>query len=265
MLFGSGIRSMNLKPTPMLLVGLLLTTMNSILPLAAAEKDTRCYEMRTYYAAPGKLDDLHARFRDHTMEIFESHGMVNLGYWVPVDNKDNVLIYVLGYPSREDRDKMWKGFMADPKWTSAYKASTVKGRLVKKVDSVFLTATDYSPQIKVDKHGHDRLFELRRYISPAGKLQDLQSRFRDHTVELFTKHGMAQFAYWTPMDKKQGADNTLIYILAHESKEARDQSFAAFGKDPAWKSARAASEKNGSLTSKVESTLMNPTDYSPTR
>jgi hypothetical protein len=239
--------------------------MNTMHPAAAADKDTRCYEMRTYYAAPGKLEALHARFRDHTVKLFESHGMVNLGYWVPVDNQDNALIYVLAYPSREERNRMWKAFMTDPQWTAAAKASEVNGRLVQKVESVFMIATDYSMAFKVGKSGRERLFELRRYITPPGNLPELNARFRNHTVGLFKKHGMTQLAYWTPQEDQDGADNTLIYILAHDNKEARDQSFAAFREDPAWTSAKAASEKNGSLTTKVESILMKPTDYSPTR
>ncbi len=125
------------------ILGCLLTTFAMTLPAAAP--DTRCFEMRTYYAAPGKLDALNARFRDHTCKLFEKHGMQNLGYWVPMDNPDNKLIYLLAYPSREAREKSWKAFMADPDWQKAYKASEVNGRLVAKAESLFLSATDYSP------------------------------------------------------------------------------------------------------------------------
>src|SRR5262245_47204249 len=77
-------------------------------------RSTRCYELRTYYSAPGKLEALHARFRDHTCKLFEKHGMVNVGYWVPLDNPDGKLIYLLAYPNREARENSWKAFMADP-------------------------------------------------------------------------------------------------------------------------------------------------------
>src|SRR5262245_47636754 len=89
--------------------------------------DARVYEIRIYYAAPAKLEALQARFRDHTMKLFEKHGMVNIGYWVPLENTDNKLIYILAYPNREAREKSWKGFMADPDWQKAYKASEVDG------------------------------------------------------------------------------------------------------------------------------------------
>src|SRR5438874_4250538 len=111
----------------------------------AAEQDTRCFELRTYYAAPGKLDDLHARFRDHTLKIFEKHGMSNIGYWVPIENPDNKLIYLLAFPSVEAKEKAWKEFGADPEWKTAQKASEANGRLVTKFESTLLTATDYSP------------------------------------------------------------------------------------------------------------------------
>src|SRR5689334_8737236 len=77
----------------------------------AANDDTRVFEMRTYYAAPGKLDALNARFRDHTCKLFEKHGMTNVGYWMPIENPDNKLIYVLAYPNRDAREKSWKAFM----------------------------------------------------------------------------------------------------------------------------------------------------------
>ena len=111
-------------------------------------KNARVFEMRTYYAAPGKLEALHARFRDHTNKLFVKHGMDLVGYWVPM-NKDgqyeNKLAYILGYPNREAREKSWKEFMADPDWKAAHAASETNGKLVDKVDSVFMSPTDYSP------------------------------------------------------------------------------------------------------------------------
>lgn len=234
----------------------------------AAEPDTRCYELRTYYAAPGKLDALHARFRDHTCKLFEKHGMVNVGYWVPLDNPDNQLIYLLAYPSREARETSWKNFMADPSWQEAFRKSEENGRLVVKVESIFLTATDYSPPIQPTVAG-PRVFELRTYTAAPGRLDALHARFREHTVKLFAKHGMQNIGYWTPMPDQKGADNTLIYLLAHQSREAARESFAAFGRDPEWLAARKASEEKagGSLTvpGGVKSVFLQATDYSPMR
>jgi hypothetical protein len=222
--------------------------------------------MRTYYAAPGKLDALNARFRDHTCKLFEKHGMTEIGYWMPIENPDNKLIYILAYPSREAREKSWKAFLADPDWQKAYKASEANGKLVTKIEPVLLTATDYSPAIKPAKAG-ERVFELRVYTASTGNRDRLNARFRDHTLKLFEKHGMTNFGYWVPLPDQKGADDTLVYILAHKSVDAAKASFEAFRKDPDWLAARKASEEQagGSLTVKdgVKSTFLRLTDYSP--
>ncbi len=121
------------------------------LPAAAEEKekdvkkgDTRYFEMRTYHAAPGKIDALNTRFRDHTNKLFKKHGMDIIGFWIDT-KKPDVLIYILAYPSKEARDTSWKAFQADPEWDKAKKASEKDGKLVDKVEQVFLTPTDYSP------------------------------------------------------------------------------------------------------------------------
>lgn len=234
---------------------------------AAANNDSRVYETRVYYAAPGKLDALNARFRNHTCKLFQKHGIVNVGYWVPVDNKENKLIYVLSYPSRDAREQSWKAFMADPDWQKAWKESEVDGKLVTKVDSFFMKATDYSPKIKTPENKAPRVFELRTYTATPGHLENLNERFRKFTVKLFKKHGMRNVAYWNLMPDQKGADSTLIYILSHKDQEAAKASFGAFGKDPKWDKARKASEEKagGSLTAPngVKSEFMKATDYSP--
>lgn len=110
--------------------------------------DSRCFEMRTYFVPPGKLEALHARFRDHTNQLFVKHGMQLVGYWVPMDKNmhyESKLVYMLAYPSRSARDKSWKEFNADPEWKKVRKESEKNGKIVEKVESVFMTATDYSP------------------------------------------------------------------------------------------------------------------------
>jgi len=107
-----------------------------------------------------------------------------------------------------------------------------------------------------------RIFEVRTYTTLPGKLDALHARFRDHTVKLFEKHGMTNVGYWVPTDGEK-AENTLFYILAHDSREARDKSFASFGKDPEWQKVRAASEADGKIVEKVDYYFVSPTDYSP--
>jgi hypothetical protein len=115
---------------------------------ASLAKDSRFFELRTYHAAPGKLEALHSRFRDFTNKLFTKHGMTMVGYWVPM-NKDgtcqNTLIYILAFPDRAAHDKAWKEFSEDPEWKTVKAASEKDGKLVEKVDSVIMSATDYSP------------------------------------------------------------------------------------------------------------------------
>lgn len=114
---------------------------------AQAQAGARVYELRTYTAPDGKLPLLQKRFRDHTMRIFEKHGMKNVGYWVPQDApaKDNTLIYVISHASRDAAKKSWADFGADPEWKKVAAESQVDGRIVAGVVSVYMDATDYSP------------------------------------------------------------------------------------------------------------------------
>lgn len=243
----------------------LLATLSAT--VCRAEKtETPVYEMRVYHAPEGKLDALHSRFRDHTCQLFEKHGLTNVGYWVPIENPDRKLVYIVASPSREANAASWKAFLADPDWQKAHKASEVDGKLVSKIESTFLSPTDYSAAIQPAKVG-DRIFELRTYTASEGNLDHLHARFRDHTCQLFEKHGITNVGYWSPMADQPGAKNTLIYILAHKSPEGAKASFGAFGKDPAWTAARKASEEKagGSLTAPmgVKSLMLQATDYSP--
>ena len=239
-----------------------------IAPLKTAAPDSRCYEIRTYTAAPGKLEELLARFRNHTVKLFEKHGITNIGYWVPQDNKENKLIYMIAFLNRDDRDKRFGEFGADPEWQRVYKESEANGKLVEKVESLMLKATDYTPEIKPVKDktsAEPRSFELRIYKAAPDKLGDLNARFRDHTVALFKKHGMVNFGYWTPLEKSAGADDTLVYLIVHKSRPAAAESWRAFASDPEWAAARDASEKNGKLLDKPPASIyLVPTDFSPT-
>ena len=108
--------------------------------------NSRTFELRTYYANPGKLEDLHRRFREHTIRLFRKHGMTVVGFWAPTapGAATNTLVYVLAYPSDEAREASWKAFGNDPEWVAARDASERNGKLVAKVESVMMKATDYS-------------------------------------------------------------------------------------------------------------------------
>jgi len=113
-----------------------------------SKKDqTHVFELRTYHVAPGKMQALNARFRDHTNRLFKKHGMTVVGFWTPDDPKEaeSKLIYVLSFPSREAAEKSWKAFRDDPNWKAVRERTEKDGKLVERVDSIFLNATDYSP------------------------------------------------------------------------------------------------------------------------
>jgi hypothetical protein len=229
------------------------------------------FELRTYHTNEGKLDALHARFRDHTVGLFKKHGMTSVGYWVPTegDGAGKTLIYLMQYPNLEARAASWKAFLSDPDWKAAFAASRADGKLVAKVDSVLLKTTEWSPKVSTAAQESARLFELRQYTTNEGKLDDLHARFRDHTIDLFNKHGMTNLWYFEVVPgKKEGgppSETTLIYFLAHADADARQKSFDAFRQDPDWKAAAKASEADGKILIKggVQSTLLQPVDYSP--
>ncbi|MCI0703318.1 MAG: NIPSNAP family protein [Planctomycetia bacterium] len=235
----------------------------------AAEKDTRVYEMRTYFAAKGKLDALHARFKNHTLKLFEKHGLTNVAYFVPSgENKDNKLVYFISAPSKEAREKSFKAFASDPDWKKAVAESEKDGKLVAKVESRFLSVTDYSPMLKIEKSKEERVFELRTYTATKGNLGHLNDRFKNHTIKLFEKHGMKNIVYWNVLKGQKADDKMLIYLLAHKNLKAREESFTAFRKDPTWEAAKKASEEKagGSLTEEKGGVIfefLKPTDYSP--
>jgi hypothetical protein len=237
-------------------------------PLASSAADPGpVYELRTYTAAPGRLDDVLARFRDHTIGIFNRHGMVSIGYWVPQDAKDGAgqkLVYLLEHPSREAAARNWAAFRADPEWQAVSKASEAHGKIVVHTESVFLAPADFSPALAAAPGpGAPRVFELRTYTTPEGKLPELDARFRSPERSYFVRHGMMEVGYFHPLDADRGAGHTLVYMLAHASRAAAASSWAAFRADPDWIALKATTEQAGPLTTKTESIFLTPTDFSP--
>lgn len=141
-----------------------------------------------------------------------------------------------------------------------YQAQTSKHLAV--VSSILALILGFSLSISVQAEDNGKVFELRTYTSAPGKLDDLQSRFRNHTSRIFAKHGMKVIAYWTPTDPEK-ANDTLIYVLEHASQVAADQSWQAFAEDPEWAEVSQASNANGRILAKVVREYMKATDYSP--
>jgi hypothetical protein len=233
---------------------------------AADTASAPVYELRIYYTHPGKMPDLLKRFREHTCALFERHGMVNVGYWLPVEAKDqDKLYYILKHASRDAAKASWKAFGDDPEWQQVAKASEANGKIVMKVDSTFLAATDYTPaEIPGGLRAGAHTYELRTYTTNDGKLDALDERFRHHTMKLFEQHGMTNVLYTHPTDADKGAGKILVYLLAHRSVEAAKKSFDEFRADPEWIKVRDASEANGKLlVASPASVFLTPTDFSP--
>lgn len=231
----------------------------------AEAQQTRYYETRTYHSPEGKRPDLIKRFQDHTLKLFAKNGIENVAYFIPTDEKNNTLTFILAYPDEESRDILWNKFASDPEWQKAYKASEANGPLVSKVDQVFMSdAPELTAEISKVSSQESKIFELRTYHCFPGKLDAINARFRDHTRELFEKHGMLNVIYWYTVEK-DGAQPKLVYLLAHKDEAAANASFAAFGSDPEWIKVRNASEENGKIVEKVESVYLKALPFSPIR
>ena len=125
----------------------------------------------------------------------------------------------------------------------------------------FVVGNLVQPAASLRAQSNQRVFELRTYTAPEGKLGALNARFRDHTRRIFDKHNMTSIGYWTPQDAPD-SQNTLIYIISHQSREKAKENWAAFSADPEWQKVSAESQKDGRIVSKVVSVFMTPTDYS---
>ena len=114
--------------------------------LAKSNASRHVYELRMYHVNEGKMDALIVRFGDHTDGIFKRHNMKSIGYWVPEDapHSQNLFIYVLEHPSREEARKNWEAFQADPEWKKVKAESEVQGALASHIESYFMDPTGFS-------------------------------------------------------------------------------------------------------------------------
>lgn len=241
-----------------------LMVLGCLMPDQVMAQNSRYFEMRTYTAHEGKRPDLIKRFQDHTLKLFEKNGIENIAYFIPTDETNNTLTFILAYPDQASRDVLWNKFANDPEWQAAAKASEANGPLVAKVDQVFMeNAPDLTPEIIRDDYEGERVFELRTYYMLPGKVDAIHARFRDYTRELFQKHGMVNVMYWYTIEKDPNAQTKLVYLLAHKNEKAGKTSFEKFGKDPAWHVVRDASEQNGKIVEKVVSVYLKPLPFSP--
>jgi len=112
-----------------------------------ASSEGKIFELRIYKTFPGKLEDLHKRFREHTCRLFKKHGIELVGFWVPTEGEEakDTLIYIVAFPNKEAQAKAWKAFQSDPEWIKARDESHRHGVIVEKVQSKNMKAVDYSP------------------------------------------------------------------------------------------------------------------------
>ena len=178
------------------------------------------------------MPDLHARFRDHTMKLFEKHGIENIIYWTLAEDfkdesKDNTLVYILAHKSKEAADASWKSFREDPDWQAVAAKSEENGKLLAKPPvSVFLNQTDFNPDdepinAKSDKPA--RLFELRRYNDGEARVPGTVNRFKTWEAELFRKSGIETLGFWTTDD-----NSAFVYLLGHKDRVTADRNWQGF-------------------------------------
>ena len=113
----------------------------------SSDQSEKVFELRTYKATPGNLDNLHARFRNHTTRIFRKHGMEIVGYWSPTseEEREDTLVYMLEHADLETATASWQAFIADPEWAEVAAASNANGQILGGIEAKYMVATDYSP------------------------------------------------------------------------------------------------------------------------
>lgn len=257
------------------------------------ESSTKLFELRSYSSEPGRQADVLKLIEGGGMTFMKKHQLELIAAWVPVDSKDERVFTLLSHRDKAACDSAWTAFQNDPGWKEVIQKSLVDGKKpVKSIERVLLTANDYSPNLN-QKPAGDRVFELRTYIASNGNLANLNARFRNHTLQLFQKHGMTNIIYWSALDGEAltcgkllealspvgkadakidanapAAGNSLIYFLSHASEEAAKESFGKFRVDAAWEKARTESEANAGgkpLTADggVKSLFLKTTSFSP--
>jgi hypothetical protein len=232
----------------------------------------KLYELRFYTTLPGKLPDLHARFRDHTMKLFEKHGMENIIYWTVSegtkqdgDDKDNMLIYVVAHKDEAAKDASWKAFLSDPEWKAAAAKSEENGKILAKApEAILMRDVPFSAAdepVNKDSDVPARLWELRQYNDGPERVPHTVDRFASGEDKIFSKHGMQTVKFWTATD-----NSAFIYLLAHKDRSAANASWKGFMSDfPKFMADYRASHPDaligGGRGNDVR--FLIPTDYSP--
>lgn len=239
---------------------LLFFISTSILVKAQQTINSSYFEMRTYTVNDGKMPDLIQRFQNHTRTLFTKHGIENVAYFLSEEQPDKQLTFIIGYPSASERDTRWNNFANDPEWKAVATASEANGKIVQKVDQVFMVWAKDLNSTKTPKPSG--IFQLRTYHLLPGKLEAIQTRFRDHTQVLFEKQGLSNYPYWITVEK-EGLQPKLVYFLGHQTKDEFNAAFDRFRVDPEWIRVRDASEVPGKIVEKVDVLFYTSLPFSP--
>ena len=218
------------------------------------------FEMRTYTVHEGRMPDLIQRFQNHTRALFTKHGIENVAYFLSEEEPQKKLTFILGYPSASERDIRWNNFANDPEWKAVAAASEANGKIVQKVDQVFMVWAKGLNSRKISRPSG--IFQLRTYHLLPGRLDAIQSRFRDHTQALIEKQGLSNYPYWITVEK-DGAQPKLVYFIGHQSKEEFNAAFGRFVADPEWIKVRDASEVSGKIVEKIDALFYTALPFSP--
>lgn len=238
----------------------LLFISTSILVKAQQVISSAYFEMRTYTVHEGKMPDLIQRFQNHTRALFTKHGIENVAYFLSEEQPEKQLTFILGYPSAVERDIRWNNFANDPEWKAVATASEANGRIVQKVDQVFMVWAKGLNFAKPPRPSG--IFQLRTYHLLPGRLDAIQSRFRDHTQALFEKQGLSNYPYWITVEK-EGVQSKLVYLIGHQSKEEFNAAFGRFVADPEWIKVRDASEVSGKIVEKIDALFFTSLTFNP--
>lgn len=238
----------------------LLFISTSILVKAQHAISSAYFEMRTYTVHDGKMLDLIQRFQNHTRALFTKHGIENVAYFLSEEQPEKQLTFILGYPSAAERDIRWNNFANDPEWKAVATASEANGKIVQKVDQVFMVWAKGLNSAKPPRPSS--IFQLRTYHLLPGRLDAIQSRFRDHTQALFEKQGLSNYPYWITVEK-EGVQPKLVYLIGHQSKEEFNAAFGRFVADPEWLQVRDASEVSGKIVEKIDAVFFTSLPFNP--
>jgi len=275
-----------------ILKSLALLLAASTFALGQTPSAVKLYELRSYVSEPGRQSDVLKLIAEGGIPAMAKNNLTLVGAWTNVDAKDERVFTLISHKDKATCDASSIAFQNDAAWKESLQKSMVDGKKpVKSFERVFITANDYSPALEVKDVGN-RVFELRTYVATKGNLPALNARFKNHTIGLFSKHGMTNILYCSclagetltctklleavsPIGKAAAqvdenlpaAGNSLVYFITHASPDAAKVSFSKFMADEDWTKAYKASEAaaGGPLTVKdgVKSLFLKPTAFSP--